>query len=55
MLESSSDLITVALGLMVVWWLWVSIASGESRQRRGRHPGSERSSSRDSAGARLRR
>jgi hypothetical protein len=55
MLESSSDLITVVLALTVVWWLWVSIAAGESRRRRGRHPASERSSGRDSAGARARR
>ena len=53
--ESSGDLVTIALGLTVLWFLWGSLASGEHRGRRGDRPASERPGGRDGGGESSRR
>ena len=47
--ESTGDLITIALALIVVWFLWGRLASGEYRGRHGGAPDSERPSRRGGA------
>ena len=47
--ESAGDLITIALGLTVVWFLWGRLASGEHRGRHGGAQDSERPSRRGGA------
>lgn len=47
--ESTGDLVTTALALTVVWFLWGSFVSGEHRGRHGGAPESERPSSRGGA------
>lgn len=47
--ESAGDLITIALGLTVVWFLFGWLASREHRWRHGSAPDSERPSRRGGA------